>query len=139
MAAVLVCTTLVASVPVAASVTSGPAAPFIRVDQTGYPSSGPKVAYLMSESDLGRASFSVRDAANNPVYGGVVGSSAGPWNRTYRFVYPMPFSPVAGVGTYRIVVSAPVAVASPPVHHRQPVDAVERGARQRTVLLPERT
>jgi len=114
VAAVLVCTTLVASVPVAASVTSGPAAPFIRVDQTGYPSSGPKVAYLMSESDLGRASFSVRDAANNPVYGGVVGSSAGPWNRTYRFVYPMPFSPVAGVGTYRIVVSAPVAVASPP-------------------------
>jgi endoglucanase len=113
VAPVLVCITLSAWLPDGASATSSPVAPFIRVDQIGYPATGSKVAYLMSGTSLGGASFSVRNSANTSVYGGVVGSSTGAWSRKYGFVYPMTFSSVAGVGTYRIVVSAPVAVTSP--------------------------
>jgi endoglucanase len=109
----LVCITLAALVPDAASAASSPVAPFIRVDQIGYPATGSKVAYLMSGSNLAGTSFSVRNAANTPVYSGVVGPSSGSWSKRYGFVYPMTFSSVSAVGTYRIVVSTPVATTSP--------------------------
>ena len=112
-AVVLACTTVVATVPDAASATSTPAAPVIRVDQIGYPGASPKVAYVMSGSDLGGTQFSVRDASDTAVYSGVVGPSAGSWNTHYRFVSPITFSSVAGAGSYRILVSTPVAVSSP--------------------------
>ena len=119
VAAVLGCITLAVSVsvsvvvPGAAAATSRPAAPVVRVDQIGYPTSGTKVAYLMSGSGLGGTTFSVRDATGTSVYAGVVGSSSGSWNKKYGFVYPLTFSSVSSAGTYRIVVSGPVTVDSP--------------------------
>jgi endoglucanase len=88
-------------------------ASFIRVDQIGYPATGPKVAYLMSGSNLAGTPFSLHNSATTSVYNGVVGSSAGSWSKKYGFVYPITFSAVTGVGTYRIVVSSPVVVTSP--------------------------
>ena len=102
-----------ALLPNVASATSSPVAPFIRVDQIGYPASGSKVAYLMSGSSLGGTTFSVRDSVGTTVFSGAVGPSAGSWSKKYGSVYPMTFSSVSGVGTYRIVVSSPVVITSP--------------------------
>ena len=113
MAAVLVCVTVTALVPAVASATAGPAAPFIRVDQIGYPATGSKVAYLMSGSALGGSTFSIRDQSDNTVYTGTVGSSAGSWSKKYGFVYPLSFSSLDTSGTYRVAMTAPAAVTSP--------------------------
>jgi endoglucanase len=85
----------------------------VRVDQIGYPSHGPKVAYLMSPTSLAGAAFSVRSADDTVVYSGVVGATSGKWNTTYRYVYPITFSPLTTVGTDRISVAGTTAVTSP--------------------------
>ena len=47
----------------------------IRVDQVGYASDGPKVAYLMSGSDLTGVGFVVKDPSGATVEAGVAGPS----------------------------------------------------------------
>jgi endoglucanase len=98
-------------VPAAASATAGA---FIRVDQIGYPSTGPKVAYLMSSTAMGGDSFTVLDSADMAVFTGTVGTSSGKWNSTYRYTYPLTFTPVTVTGTDSIVVQAQAPVTSPP-------------------------
>ena len=139
VAVVLGCITLAVFVPDAASATSHAVAPVVRVDQVGYPSTGSKVAYLMSGSRLDGAPFSVRDAAGTAVYAGVVGSSSGSWNKKYEFVYPLTFSSVTSAGTYRIVVSGPVTVDSPSFAIGTAATLWHQALSNSLSLLPERT
>ena len=114
MALILCC--MAGSVPpaTAAAGASTEAGPVVRVDQIGYPSDGPKVAYLMSPTPLAGAAFSVRTAGDSVVYSGAVGADSGKWNATYPYVYPMAFSPLTTPGTDHISVAGTTAVTSPP-------------------------
>ena len=96
--------------PAAAS----PAHALVRVDQLGYPTTGPKVAYLMSPSAMSGATFEVVDSSGADIFTGTVGKNSGKWNAAYRYVYPLTFSPVAATGTDTVVVEDSPPVASPP-------------------------
>jgi endoglucanase len=96
---------------------SAPTAPavaaVVRVDELGYPTTGPKVAYLMSPTALGGTTFEVVDSSGTVRYSAAVGADSGKWNGTYRHVYPLTFTPVDVSGTDTIVVEGPTAVSSP--------------------------
>ena len=85
----------------------------VRVDQLGYPSAGPKVAYLMSPTGMSGDGFEVVDSSGAPIFTGSVGANRGKWNATYRYVYPLAFTPVTTSGTDTIVVDGPDPIASP--------------------------
>jgi len=102
----------VPSVTASAGASTGPG-PLVRVDQIGDPLPGPKVAYLMSPTPLAGAAFSVRSADDTVVYSGAVGATTGKWNTTYRYVYPITFSPLTTAGTDHISVAGTPAVTSP--------------------------
>jgi endoglucanase len=100
---------LVQSAPAGASV-----AGLVRVDQVGYLPTEVKQAYLMTTGPVTRADFAVVDAHGHKVYGGTVGhTNRGPWNTTYKGVYPISFSAVTAPGTYHIVVSGGASGSSP--------------------------
>jgi endoglucanase len=86
----------------------------VRVDQLGYPTTGPKVAYLMSPSAMRGATFEVVDSSGADIFTGTVGPNSGKWNATYRYVYPLTFTPVAATGTDTVVVEGSPPVSSPP-------------------------
>ncbi len=97
---------------------AGARSAFVRVDQVGYPTGGPKRAYLMSTGPETGATFQVRDGRGHVAYVGSVGPSLGAWSDAFPFVYPIDFDAVATPGTYRIVVTAPIKASSP----RFPID-----------------
>jgi endoglucanase len=86
----------------------------VRVDQLGYPTTGPKVAYLMSPSAMRGATFEVVDSSGADIFTGTVGPNSGKWNATYRYVYPLTFTPVVATGTDTVVVEGSPPVSSPP-------------------------
>ncbi len=114
----------------AASAAGVPVA-FVRVDQVGYPSDGPKVAYVMSPSAMSGATFSVRDAAGATEYAGTLGASSGRWSARYPYVYPVTFTGLTSAGTDHIVVETTPPVTSPSLRDRAGVHAVEPGPDQR--------
>ncbi len=85
----------------------------IRVDQVGYASDGPKVAYLMSGSDLTGVGFAVKNPSGATVEAGVAGPTTGRWNARYPYVEPLDFSALTAPGTYVLTVTAPVPTSSP--------------------------
>jgi endoglucanase len=96
----------------AGAVSSGPDA-FVRVDQVGYPSTGAKVAYVMSASAISGAAFSVVGSGGTTEYAGTLGASSGRWSSRYRYVYPLTFTGLTSAGTDDIVVRATPTVTSP--------------------------
>jgi hypothetical protein len=84
-------------------------APFVRVNQIGYPSAASKRAYLMSSSDATGAAFTIRNASNAVVFSGTVGSKLGAWSHAYGNVHPIDFSSLATAGTYKLSVGAAVS------------------------------
>jgi Cellulase N-terminal ig-like domain len=77
------------------------APPQVRVNQVGYPSSGPKAAYAM----LPRKVASVRFEVVTPlgvVYRGTSTRDVGSWNSAYPAVYQLSFSGLRAPGQYRI-------------------------------------
>ena len=96
----------------AGAASNGPDA-FVRVDQVGYPSTGAKVAYLMSESAMSGASFSVVGSGGTPEYTGTLGTSSGRWSSRYPYVYPVTFTGLTTAGTDDIEVAATPTVTSP--------------------------
>jgi endoglucanase len=103
---------LVPPVPSSARAALAPALE-IRVDQVGYATGGPKVAYVTSGSALTGAAFVVRDASGASALAGVVGATTGRWNAAYRYVYPLDFSTLTAPGTYSITVTGPSVATSP--------------------------
>jgi endoglucanase len=116
--AVLVATgiTLAAAVPAASAasaVLGSPAAvPQVRVNQVGYPTGGPKVAYVM----LARPTAVVRFEVITPygvAYRGTSTDDQGSWNPAYRAVYRLGFSGLSVPGVYQVRVTSPGDAVSP--------------------------
>ncbi len=114
LGAVLIAGVVAVPSPSTPSGAASPAAVVIRVDQVGYASDGPKVGYLMSTTALAGATFTVRSRSGATVYAGTVGASTGPWNVTYRFVYPLDFSGLTAPGRDTLALAGPVGASSPP-------------------------
>ena len=89
------------------------AAPQVRVDQIGYPSTSAKTAYLMSAAPCSGSTFSVRTTGGTLVYTGTAGSSQGKWNAKYKYVCPLSFDAVSGPGTYTVVAGSGTTANSP--------------------------
>jgi endoglucanase len=114
--AALTCVTLAAS-GAAAGVTGGGARgregpAEVRVNQVGYPSYGPKVAFAM----LARPAAAVRFEVTTPygvAYRGTSTDDVGAWNSAYRAVYRLSFAGVSTPGVYQVRVLSPAAAVSP--------------------------
>jgi endoglucanase len=104
--------TLAAAIPAASAAAASTAVPQVRVNQVGYPSDGPKVAYVM----LARPAASVRFEVTTPygiAYRGTSTDDVGSWNSAYRAVYQLSFSGVTTPGVYQVRVASPAAAVSP--------------------------
>ncbi|HEV3292450.1 MAG TPA: glycoside hydrolase family 9 protein [Streptosporangiaceae bacterium] len=95
----------------AATAAAAGVAPVVRVNQVGYPASGPKRAYAMLPRPAA-VGFTVAGP------GGVVfrgrGRDLGRWNAHYPAVYSLAFSGLVRPGSYRITVHAPGLTAQSP-------------------------
>jgi len=85
---------------------------FVRVHQTGYVTSAPKRAYLMSSASSSGASFSVLNSGGTPVYSAAIGATQGAWG-SFTHVYALDFDGVTVPGTYTISVSGSISASSP--------------------------
>jgi hypothetical protein len=78
----------------------------------GYPSGGPKVAYVM----LARPVAVVRFEVTTPygvAYRGTSTTDVGSWNGAYRAVYRLNFPGLRSAGQYQVKVTSPAAAVSP--------------------------
>lgn len=96
-----------------ASASSTRTLPVVRVDQVGYATTGPKVAYVMAGADLRGTPFSVVATDGSTVLTGALGAASGRWNVRYRFVFPVTFTSVTAPGSYRIVLAGSTPADSP--------------------------
>src|SRR5689334_15566147 len=105
--------TVAAVIPAAAPASAAALAPpQVRVNQVGYPVSGPKVAYAM----LPRKVASVRFEVVTPygvAYRGVSADDVGGWNANYQAVYRLRFSGLRLEGQYQVRLLSPARAASP--------------------------
>jgi hypothetical protein len=97
--------------PAAAGASVSPP-PQIRVNQVGYPSSGPKAAYVMLPGKVARVRFEVV-TPHGVVYRGTSSRDVGSWNAAYQAVYQLSFSGLRQPGQYRIRLLSPAAAVSP--------------------------
>jgi endoglucanase len=105
--------TLAMAIPAAAAATAPAAAPAeVRVNQVGYPVSGPKVAYVMLAKPVSAVSFEVT-TPYGVAYQGTSTDDVGSWNSAYRAVYQLSFSGVSVPGVYQVKVTAPAVAVSP--------------------------
>jgi endoglucanase len=82
----------------------------------GYPSSGPKRAYLMASAAETSATFTVRNSSGATVFGpAAIGANLGSWSSTYPDVYALDFDSFvpAAPGSFSISVNGPIAASSP--------------------------
>ena len=85
---------------------------FVRVHQTGYVSSAPKRAYLMTSSASTGSSFSVVGSGGTIVYSATLGADQGKWG-AFAHVYALDFDSVSTAGTYTISISGAITATSP--------------------------
>ena len=110
VATAITCVTLGASSATAASKAAAP--PEVRVNQVGYPASGPKAAFAM----LARPVAAVRFEVTTPygvAYRGTSTDNVGAWNSGYRAVYRLDFSGVKTAGVYQVRILSPAPAVSP--------------------------
>ncbi|HEV2935084.1 MAG TPA: glycoside hydrolase family 9 protein [Streptosporangiaceae bacterium] len=84
----------------------------MRVNQVGYPSSGPKLAYVMLARKVAAVRFEVT-TRYGVVYQGTSTENVGSWNSAYQAVYRLSFSGVNSPGVYQVKVTSPAAASSP--------------------------
>ena len=104
--------TLAVAVPATSATAASSAAPAVRVNQVGYPTTGPKVAYVM----LARPARSVKFEVTTPygvAFQGTSTDDVGSWNSAYLAVYRLSFSGLKTAGEYRVRVTSPAAAVSP--------------------------
>ena len=87
----------------------------IRINQVGYPATGPKRAYLMASASQAGAPFTVRNSSGATVLTGTVGASLGTWSSAFPAVHPIDFDAVATPGTYTISTAGSIPATSLPV------------------------
>src|SRR3984957_10610178 len=102
------------ALPASASSSAGSktAIPMVRVNQVGYPTGGPKVAYAMLAGPVGKVSFEVT-TPYGVAYRGTSADDMGSWNSAYRAVYQLSFSGLQVPGVYRVKVTSPASAISP--------------------------
>src|SRR3974377_2380435 len=83
--------TLATAVPAASAASAASAAPQVRVNQVGYPSDGPKAAYVMLAKPVSSVSFE-GTPPSGVAYQGTSTDDVGAWNSAYRAVYQLSFS-----------------------------------------------
>jgi hypothetical protein len=103
--------TLAVAVP-AATAAASTAAPAVRVNQVGYPTGGPKVAYVMLATPVRSVKFEVT-TPYGVAYRGTSTDDVGSWNSAYRAVYQLNFSGLSVPGVYQVKVTSPAAAVSP--------------------------
>jgi hypothetical protein len=96
----------------AAAGASASAPPQIRVNQVGYPSSGPKAAYVMLPRKVARVRFEVV-TPYGVAYRGTSANDVGAWNANYQAVYRLSFSGLTLPGQYWIKLLSPARASSP--------------------------
>src|SRR3984893_6123549 len=84
----------------------------IRVNQVGYATNAPKVAFAMLPAKVASVRFEVT-SPYGVVYQGKSTRDLGSWNSAYRAVYELSFSGVRTPGQYRVKVLSPAPAASP--------------------------
>ena len=107
--------TLATALPAVASsstVSRTTAIPMVRVNQVGYPSGGPKVAYVMLAKRVAAVRFEIT-TPYGVAYHGTSTDDRGTWNSAYRAVYQLGFSGLSVPGIYRVEVTSPVTAVSP--------------------------
>jgi endoglucanase len=105
--------TLATAIPAAAAAApASTATPQVRVNQVGYPVSGPKVAYVMLAKPANSVSFEVT-TPYGVAYQGTSSDDVGSWNSAYHAVYRLSFSGLSVPGVYQVKVTSPAAAASP--------------------------
>ena len=97
--------------PAAAGASASPP-PQIRVNQVGYPSSGPKAAYVMLPRKVTRVRFEVV-TPYGVAYRGTSADDVGAWNANYQAVYRLSFSGLTLPGQYRVTLLSPARASSP--------------------------
>jgi endoglucanase len=84
----------------------------VRVNQVGYTTIAPKVAYVMLARPVSKVSFEVT-TPYGVAYRGTSTDDLGSWNAGYRAVYQLSFSGVNTPGQYQVKVTSPAAAVSP--------------------------
>jgi endoglucanase len=106
---------LAASLLTAGSAQASSPATFVRVDQVGYASAGPKRAYVMSHREVAGAPYSLVRASDGATLAqGLLGGSIGAWSKRFGHVYAIDFDAVAAPGTYTLELGGKVPASSPP-------------------------
>ncbi len=103
-------TTVIPAVTSASAATL--ASPQVRVNQVGYTSSSPKVAFVMLARPVSRVSFEVT-TPYGVAYRGTSTDDVGSWNSAYRAVYQLGFSGVRTPGQYQVKILSPASAVSP--------------------------
>jgi hypothetical protein len=85
----------------------------VRVNQVGYATGSPKVAFVMLPRRVGQVSFTV-SGRHSVVFRGRSSTDAGSWNAAYGAVYRLDFTGLNRAGTYRITARAGAATAVSP-------------------------
>ena len=105
--------TVAAVIPAAAPASAAALAPpQIRVNQVGYPASGPKVAYAMLPRKVARVRFEVV-TPYGVSYRGTSADDVGAWNANYQAVYRLSFSGLTLPGQYQVRLLSPARASSP--------------------------
>jgi endoglucanase len=105
--------TLAAVVPAASAASAASAVvPQVRVNQVGYPSAGPKVAFVMLAKRVAAVRFEIT-TPYGVAYRGTSTDDRGSWNSAYRAVYQLSFSSLSVPGIYRVEVTSPATAVSP--------------------------
>ena len=103
-------TTVIPAVTSASAATL--ASPQVRVNQVGYTSFSPKVAFVMLARPVSRVSFEVT-TPYGVAYRGTSTDDVGSWNSAYRAVYQLGFSGVRTPGQYQVKILSPASAVSP--------------------------
>ena len=110
----LLCGAAAAAPGVRAGGTAGSTTPAeVRVNQVGYATGSPKVAFVMLPAKVARVSFTV-SAGHGVVFRGRSSTDTGSWNAAYGAVYRLDFTGLNRTGTYRITARAGRATAVSP-------------------------
>ena len=84
----------------------------VRVNQVGYATGAPKVAFAMLPAKVARVRFEVT-TAYGVAYRGTSTDDLGSWNSGYLAVYQLSFSGMRTPGRYQVKVLSPASAASP--------------------------
>ncbi|MBA3947526.1 MAG: glycoside hydrolase family 9 protein [Herpetosiphonaceae bacterium] len=102
---------------------------FIRVNQIGYITNGPKQALLMASTPENGAIVKLVDATGSTTWSGALGPKQGAWSSAFPYVYLLDFSTADVTGAYTLQVAGPLNAASPRFR-------IDSGANLYRALLP---